>query len=137
MPSTSTPARLSRSPCGAVGIRSYVAEPARGRRDWSEQPEAQAPVYRNRRRIRGQRGRRLLRRRGEYVERAFAHIYVTGGMRRTHLRGHTNILKRVLIHAGGFNLGLVILEFSPAIWNAGFVKRPGHIFPLVTLDKGH
>jgi hypothetical protein len=30
------------------------------------------------------------------------------------------------------------LEFSTAIWNAGFVKRPGHIFLLATLDKsGH
>ena len=37
-----------------------------------------------------------------------AHLYDTGGMRRTHLRGHTNILKRLLIHAGGFNLGLVM-----------------------------
>ena len=26
-------------------------------------------------------------------------------MRRVHLRGHTNILKRLLIHTGGFNLG--------------------------------
>jgi transposase len=94
----------------AVGIRSYVAEPDRGRRDWSEEPEAQAPVYGNRRRIRGRRGRRLMRRRGEYVERAFAHTYDTGGMRRTHLRGHTNILKRLLIHAGGFNLGLVMRQ---------------------------
>ena len=92
----------------AVGIRSYVSEPDRGRRDWSEEPEAQAPVYRNRRRIRGRRGRRLMRQRGERIERSFAHLYDTGGMRRTHLRGHTNILKRVLIHAGGFNLGLVM-----------------------------
>jgi hypothetical protein len=29
-------------------------------------------------------------------------------MRRTHLRRHTNILKRLLIHAGGFNLGLIM-----------------------------
>jgi transposase len=92
----------------AVGIRSYVAEPARGRRDWSEEPEAQAPVYGNRRRIRGRRGRRLMRQRGERIERSFAHLYDTGGMRRTHLRGHQNILKRLLIHAGGFNLGLLI-----------------------------
>jgi transposase len=92
----------------AVGIRSYIAEPDRGRRDWSEAPEAQAPVYGNRRRIRGPRGRRLMRRRGETIERSFAHVYDTGGMRRTHLRGHTNILKRLLIHAGGFNLGLVM-----------------------------
>jgi superfamily II DNA or RNA helicase len=27
------------------------------------------------------------------------------------------------------------LPFSDAIWNAGFVTRPGHIFLLVTLDK--
>ena len=92
----------------AVGIRSYIAEPDRGRRAWSNRPEAQAPVYGNRRRIRGQRGRRLMRQRGERIERSFAHLYDTGGMRRTHLRGHTNILKRILIHAGGFNLGLIM-----------------------------
>ena len=49
-----------------------------------------------------------MRQRGERIERSFAHLYDTGGMRRTHLRGHTNILKRLLIHAGGFNLGLVM-----------------------------
>jgi hypothetical protein len=49
-----------------------------------------------------------MRQRGERVERSFAHLYDTGGMRRTHLRGHDNILKRVLIHAGAFNLGLLI-----------------------------
>ena len=92
----------------AVGIRSYVSEPDRGRRDWSKDPEARAPVYSNRRRMRGRRGRRLMRQRGERIERSFAHLYDTGGMRRTHLRGHTNILKRLLIHAGGFNLGLVM-----------------------------
>jgi transposase len=92
----------------AVEIRSYIAEPDRGRRNWSDEPDAQTPVYGNRRRIRGRRGRRLMRRRGETIERSFAHLYDTGGMRRTHLRGHTNILKRLLIHAGGFNLGLVM-----------------------------
>ena len=92
----------------AVGIRSYLAEPDRGRRDWSQEPQAQTLVYANRRRIRGSRGRRLMRQRGERIERSFAHLYDTGGMRRTHLRGHPNILKRLLIHAGGFNLGLVM-----------------------------
>ena len=95
----------------AVGIRSYVSEPARGRRDWSKDPDAQAPVYGNRRRMRGRRGRRLMRQRGERIERSFAHLYDTGGMRRTHLRGHTNILKRLLIHAGGFNLGLIMRQW--------------------------
>ena len=92
----------------AVGLRTKVAEPDRGRRDWSEEPAARTLVYANRRRLRGARGRRLMPERGERIERSFAHLYDTGGMRRTHLRGHTNILKRLLIHAGGFNLGLVM-----------------------------
>jgi transposase len=49
-------------------------------------------------------------RRGEMIEHSFAHLYDTGGMRRTHLRGYTNILKRLLVHAGGFNLGLVMRQ---------------------------
>jgi transposase len=92
----------------ALSVRSYIAEPERGRRSWAKAPDAQAPVYGNRRRIRGERGRRLMRRRGQYVERSFAHVYDTGGMRRIHLRGHENILKRLLVHAGAFNLGLLM-----------------------------
>ena len=94
----------------AVAVRSYISEPDRGRRDWTKAPEAQGPVYGNRRRVRGARGKRLLRRRGEYVERSFAHVYDTGGLRRTHLRGHPNILKRLLVHAGAFNLGILMRQ---------------------------
>ena len=92
----------------AGGHRSYVSEPKRGRRNWSENGEAKDAVLANRRRIRGDRGRNLRRKRGERVERSFAHMYDTGGMRRTHLRRHANILKRLLIQAGGFNLGLLM-----------------------------
>jgi len=92
----------------AVGVRSYIAEPDRGRRHWTKAPDAQGAVYANRRRVRGVRGRRLMRRRGEYMERSFAHVYNTGGMRRTHLRGHRNILKRLLVHASAFNLGILM-----------------------------
>jgi transposase len=92
-----------------LGWRSYVSEPDRGRRKWKDDNlDAQEAVYANRRRIRGERGKRLQQMRGELLERPFAHLYETGGMRRTHLRGHTNILKRLLIHAAGFNLGLVM-----------------------------
>src|SRR5262249_31876728 len=59
----------------AVEVRSYIAEPERGRRDWTKTPEAQGPVYGNRRRVRGVRGKRLIRRRGGYGERSFAHVY--------------------------------------------------------------
>jgi transposase len=92
----------------AVGVRSYISEPDRGRRNWNKNPEARDAVYRNRRRIRGLRGLRLLRLRGERLERPFAHLYETGGMRRVYLRGHSNIRKRLLIHTGGFNLGLLM-----------------------------
>jgi transposase len=92
----------------AVGVRTYISEPDRGRRNWEDHPEARDAVYRNRRRIRGARGKRLLRLRGERLERPFAHLYETGRMRRVHLRGHDNILKRVLLHAGALNLGLLM-----------------------------
>lgn len=92
----------------AVGVRSYISEPDRGRRNWQDNPEARDAVYRNRRRIRGVRGRRLMRRRGELLERPFAHMYETGALRRVYLRGHENILKRVLVHAGALNLGLLM-----------------------------
>jgi len=42
------------------------------------------------------------------LERPFAHCYETGGMRRLHLRGRENILKRLLVHIAGFNLILVL-----------------------------
>ena len=90
----------------ALDLRTYIAEPDRGPRRWKKKVAARDAVYANRRRIRGARGLALLRRRSEYLERPNAHLYETGGMRRTHLRGHTNILKRLFVHVGGFNLGL-------------------------------
>jgi transposase len=92
----------------AIGVRCYIAEPDRGRRHWTKAPDAQRVVYNNRRRVRGARGRQLMRRRGETIERSFAHLYESGGLRRTHLRGHQNILKRLLVHASAFNLGILM-----------------------------
>jgi transposase len=91
-----------------LGLRTYVSEPDRGRRRWEAHREARKAVYANRRRVRGERGKRLLRMRGELLERSNAHMYETGGMRRTHLRGHENIHKRLIVHAAGFNLGLLL-----------------------------
>jgi len=104
------------------GIRTYLSEPDRGRRRWTgrntdeEQRKARErkATYANRRRIRGERGKRLLRRRGELLERTFAHLLDTGGMRRTHLRGRGNITKRYVVHAAAFNLGLVMRKLIGA-----------------------
>jgi transposase len=92
----------------ALDLRTYIAEPDRGRRRWKKKAAARDAVYANRRRIRDARGLALLRQRSERLERPNAHLYETGGLRRTHLRGHDNILKRLVIHSGGFNLGLVM-----------------------------
>jgi len=92
----------------AAGVRTYMSEPDRGRRNWKNKTEEQKAVYANRRRIRGNRGKELLRQRGLMLERPFAHCLETGGLRRVHLRGRSNILKRVLVHYAAFNLSLVL-----------------------------
>jgi len=89
-------------------IRTYISEPDRGPQSWADQEAERDAVYANRRRIRGTRGQRLLRRRGELLERPCAHLYETGALRRVHVRGHENVLKRLLVHASAFNLGLMM-----------------------------
>ena len=103
-------------------VRTYIPErQQKGRRNWQGKAGQQQAVYANRRRVQGNYGKSLLRRRGEFVERSFAHCYDTGGMRRTHLRKHENILKRQLIHVGAFNLSLIFRRLlgagTPREWN--------------------
>ncbi len=93
----------------AAEVRTYISVPQQTR-NWRGKPADRRRCYSNRRRVRGNRGKRLLRQRGEKIERGFSHVYDTGGMRRTHLRHHENILKRLLIHAGGYNLGLLMRQ---------------------------
>jgi transposase len=89
-------------------VRTYIPEKKQaGKRHWTGKKDEQQAVYANRRRVSGIYGQSLLRKRGELIERSFAHCYDTGAMRRTHLRGHQNILKRQLIHVGAFNLSLI------------------------------
>jgi transposase len=93
-------------------VRSYIPEPDRGRRNWKGEGKAeeQRRTYENRRRVKGDRGKGLQKIRSELAERSFAHLYETGGMRRVHLRGQENILKRLLIHATAFNLSLILRQ---------------------------
>jgi hypothetical protein len=91
-----------------VPARTYIPEPKRQPRKWAGKAAERKAVYDNRRRVRGIYGKRLLKKRGELVERSFAHCYKTGGMRRLHLRGRESVLKRQLIHVGAFNLSLIL-----------------------------
>ena len=92
--------------------RTIVAErPRRGRANWRDKPSAiRTAVLGNRRRVRSARGRALLRRRGETVERSFAHVCETGGGRRSWLRGIDQVRMRYLIQAAAFNLGIVLRQ---------------------------
>lgn len=91
-----------------AGIRTYFSEPERGIRNWEGKESERKAVYGNRRRIRGEHGKRLKKRRGEICERGFAHLCDTGGQRRTYLRGLVNVTKKALIGAMGFNLALLL-----------------------------
>ena len=121
-------------------IRTYVSQPKRGRRRWKGKEAEREAVYGNRRRIRGARGKRLMRKRGEFLERSFAHVYDTGGMRRTHLRGRGNILKRVLIHSAAFNLSLVMRKLmgagTPRGLCAGFAVLRGRLLGFLWAALG-
>ncbi len=89
-------------------VRSYIAEPERGVRNWKDKPVEKQAVYANRRRIRGERGKMLQRQRGERIERNFAHQFDTGGMDRLWVRGIENVHKKLLIQAAACNLALLM-----------------------------
>jgi transposase len=90
--------------------RTYIPEPElKHNRRWTDKPaEQKAAVYANRRRVKGERGRRMQRRRSEFVERTFAHVCETGGARRTWLRGLEKVQKRYLLAAAAHNIGVLM-----------------------------
>jgi len=89
-------------------VRTYIAEPDRGTRNWNGKAAEKAAVYGNRRRIHGDRGRGLQRLRGERIERNFAHQFDTGGLDRLWVRGKENVHKKFLIQAAACNLALLM-----------------------------
>jgi len=93
----------------SFGLRSYIPEKQTKRRKWTDKPECYQEAYRaNRRRVKGNRGKALQRKRSELPERSFAHVCETGGARRTWLRGLEKINKRYLIQVAARNLGLIL-----------------------------
>ena len=97
----------------AMGVRSYVPAPKQ-QRNWKGKPGEKTVFLANQRRVTGERGKQLLRRRGELLERPFAHQYETGGLRRLHVRGLKNVAKRVLLQAAACNLALILRSLTKA-----------------------
>lgn len=95
--------------CQRLATRTYVPEPKRPKRKWQDKPASwRKATVANRRRIQGERSKRLQRLRSEYVERSFAHVCETGGGRRTWLRGLEKVSKRYLVQVAAHNLGLLM-----------------------------
>jgi transposase len=95
--------------CEEWGYRTYIPEPKREKRTWTDKPESwRVATVANRRRVRGDRSKRLQKKRSELVERSFAHVCETGGARRTWLRGRVNVSKRYLVQVAAHNLGVVM-----------------------------
>ena len=117
-----------------MGVRTYVSVPRQPRRNWEGKREQQAAVYANRRRVAGERGKSLLRRRGELLERPFAHQYETGAMWRLHVRGRGNVDKRVLLQAAAFNLALILRTMTRAGMPRGLAALSAISAPLSDRD---
>ena len=91
-------------------IETYIPEKhQRGARDWSQHTRRERRAHANNaKRTQSPRGRRRLKKRGELIERSFAHVCETGGGRRAWLRGRENVGKQYLVRVAAFNLGLVM-----------------------------
>jgi transposase len=88
-------------------VRTYIPErKMKEKRNWQDVPDEKRPaVLNNRRRVHGERSKRLQRLRSELAERSFAHVC---GTRRSWLHGIEKVQKRYLIAAVARNLGLVM-----------------------------
>ena len=69
----------------------------------------------------------MLRQRGEQLERWNQHLYDRGWMRRVHLRGRENILKRRVVHSGAANLGLLMRKLFGKGTPRGLTGTPATI----------
>jgi transposase len=112
--------------CGLQGekIRTVIGDPHEGKRRKEKQsPVVKQVLHKARRAVKSASGKALLRKRGEYIERSFAHVLDQGGLRRTTLRGTSNLTKRQLAAALAFDLSLLMRKLTgcgtPKQWLAG------------------
>ena len=91
--------------------RTYIPVPdQKGQRQFADKGGmlGREAFHDNRKRVRRTKGKKLLRLRGERIERTFALACETGAHRRVRLRGRDNVRKRYIAHIAALNLGLVM-----------------------------
>ncbi|MCC7374840.1 MAG: transposase [Verrucomicrobiales bacterium] len=123
--------------CAVVGIRTYIPERKQKSHRWDDKPAEFEEAFRgNRRRVTGERGRKLSRWRSERCERTFAHVCETGGGRRAWVRGITEVTKLHRMRCAAYNLGLLLRKVfgmaKPRCAEAGWAAFSG-ILALLAL----
>jgi len=124
------------------GIRTYIPEKKIKNRVWINKPEAYEKNFRaNRRRMRGDKGKRLNRLRSERCERTFAHVCETGGGRRMWVRGQSNADKLHTIRCAAYNMGLLLRKVwgmsKPRSWEKSQAAGLLIFLALITMTAAH
>lgn len=114
------------------GMKTVISDPLRNRRVDKLDVEQQAAVHNAKSSTSSNCGKALLRRRGMHIERSFAHILDSGGMRRATLCGQHNLNKRYKIAAATYNLSQLMRHLfgigTPKQAAAGAVYRRAELF---------
>jgi len=111
--------------CADWQVRTYIPERKQKSRCWIDKPEEFEAAFRgNRRRVRGDKGKRLNRRRSERCERSFAHVCETGGARRSWLCGLVQATKAYLMRCAAYNLGVLMRKVF-GLGKPRGLQRPG------------
>jgi len=120
-----------------ANYRTYISVPKHnGEHRWTDKGGiyTEQAYYGNRTRVGRPKGRALMRRRGELIERTFAHVCETGGHRRVRLRGRANVRKRYVIQVAAMNLGLVLRMMLGHGTPKGYAEaRKGCLWLMATL----
>lgn len=101
--------------CGlqGEGIRTIIGDPhATQRRKEKQDGMVKQVLSKAKRAVKSKSGKALLRKRGEHLERSFAHVLDQGGMRRTTLRGTENLTKRHLAAVLAYDLSLLMRHLT-------------------------
>ena len=91
-------------------IKTVIGDPVNHRRMDKLEPAEQKAVKAAGRSTQSKYGKELLGKRGQHIERAFAHILDCGGMRRATLRGLQNLQKRYKLAAAFYNLSQLMRQ---------------------------
>jgi transposase len=106
-----------------LSVKPVISDPHRAQRRFDKLSSAQRQTLaRVQRSVTSKYGKKLLRKRGQHIERSFAHVLDAGGMRRATLRGLENLNKRHQIAAACYNLSQLLRRLygvgTPKQWRA-------------------